>query len=334
MNVYKHTAAVAGAVHDELVRWAKRLLVEAGLEVVDVWGRFPTEGTTRSHLVLFPYRVGPDIKMVDNVPGMSLIVPTGYVGERTQAVPSAWAELGSLILDNLPNTYPEIQAYDGTGPARTSPFPLVDDLEAPLKEWYRQRPVIEDGSGWTVSIGGKLHAKPPSLYWRKGITIGAFYLVVAGDPGRGTSQRTSDTAPLSLSALSVLSVAIQRERTLGVKLPPIDIPIEMETYVEAFCKVLDMHKHETATAHATRIRELMGQVTNIGGRTFLVSPVHDLNNQEFALLTQALQRPLQAIMNLRLQIPVGDLPDFQPGTAIYVNTMQERGNKRKERTAG
>jgi hypothetical protein len=317
MSIYKHTAQVTSAVHDELIKWARELLQEAGLDVIDVWGRFPPEGTTRSHLVLFPYRVGPEERMIDNAPGANLILPSGTETQNT-SVPGEWVKVGQLIADQLPVVFPNVQAYDPRRPPTRSPFPPLSELAPPLKRWYEGQ---TEESGWVISDGKYPHARPPSMFWRKGIRVSAYYMVVAGDPGRGTSQRTSDTAPLSLSALSVLSVGIQRERTLSVEVPPRPVPEDFLALVSAYTEALEKH-HDQAEA-AKGIREVLDHVQNGMRGEFQLSPVHDLNNQEFALLTQALQRPLEAILNIRLRIPVGNWLDFQPGTTVFVKAFNK-----------
>jgi hypothetical protein len=57
-----------------------------------------------------------------------------------------------------------------------------------------------------------------------------------------------------------------------------------------------------------------------------VIPVHDLTMHEFALLTQALQRPLQAVLNFRLNFSFGDIPEFQPSTVV---SMRYARNKKE-----
>ena len=332
MNLYKHTSSVTGAVHDEVIRWTRDILQDAGLDVIDVWGRFPPEGTTRSHLVLFPYRVGPEAKMVDNAPGYNLIVPSGG-DERTTIVPVEWMRLGSLIAEQLPEVFPNVQPYDPRRPPVQSPFPRLEEVPSPLRDWYESR---GQESPWFIrGNGDDYHIRPPSMFWKKGIEIVAYYMAVAGDPGRGTSQRTSDTAPLSLSALSVLSVGVQRERTLSVEVPPRPIPDHFIDWTMAYCDILEKH-HELGEV-ADEIRDLAETVQQGSRGAFVLAPVHDLNNQEFALLTQALQRPLEAILNIRLRMMVGDWLDFQPGTSVFVKTSKdsrENGNGKGKESKG
>lgn len=312
MNVYKHTAEVTKTVHDALVSWSKGLLSDAGMEVVDVWGRFPPEGTTRSHLVLFPYRVGPDPKMLDNSAPVSMVVN----GEQhTDKVPVEVVDLGHLIYELNREVFPGVAPYDPQKPPEKAyPYPAVTDLPDPIRRWYEERGVGDVENGWLIESGGVRYARPPSLRWRRGVTVGAYYIALAGDPGRGTTSRTSDTAPLSLSALSVLAVGIQKTRTLPVDLPPRPREEVLLSYCDALLEFLG------DDPRADALRDYVAALTGTSRGYFFVMPVHDLNNQEFALLTQALQRPLQALLTLRIFIPVGDEILFRPSAAVWTQT--------------
>lgn len=327
MNEYRHTAMVTTAVHDQLIGWARDLLHDADLEIVDVYGRFPPEGTTRSHLVMFPYRVGPDPKMMDFSKPVSLFRSPRRREHRGPNVPVEWSDLGGTMSKYFEQMYPQIEPYDPKHAHRgDSPYPLVENLPEPLAAWYGGKEPQDDGEGWVLDIGGR-RARPPSLMWRPGIHISAFYIALASDPGRGTSSRTSDTAPLALAALSVLSVGIQTQRTIKVRLPHRAVPDDFFAFVAAFADGLEaLDLGDEAAEDADRLRQLNDIVGGDSLGDFMIQPVHDLNNQEFALLTQALQRPLQAILNIRLRIPVGAGPQFAPSSQVFVQSRKgERG---------
>lgn len=322
MNVFKHTAMVTTAVHDELISWARNLLIDAGLDVVDVHGRFPPEGTTRSHVVMFPYRVGPDPRMIDNSKMVSLFASPGRREARGLSVPPEWSDLGALMSRHLGTLYPDVSTPDPAKDARrdTHPYPRIDTLPAPLKAWYEAQK--DAGDAWVIEADG-LRASPPSLTWRNGIIVGAYYLVMAGDPGRGTSAAsTSDTAPLSLAALSVLSMGIQAYRELTVELPERPVDERIFSFAEAFAASLALDEEHAADG------ERLGQLAKVIGAKavgrFQILPVHDLNNQEFALLTQALQRPLQAVLNIHLRIPVGAGATFGPSSQVVVSARNAK----------
>lgn len=322
MNEYKYAATVTTAVHEEMVRWAGRLLQEAGLEVIDVWGRFPPEGTVRSHLVLFPYRVGPEPKMIENAPGGSLMVPADSSGVR-EMVPEGWRDVGSMIAEAVQRLYPDAGTVDDRRWHSPSPYPALDDLPEPMRVWYKLADQKEPEKGWVIRADEFERGRPPSIRWRTGIAIAAHYIAVTGDPGRGTTERTSDTAPLSLAALSVLATAIQLQRGVRVNLPPVPMGDLLESFVVALADSLDElggDREDIAADLRERHRRLRQYETSLVD----IHPLHDLTNQEFALLTQALQRPLQAVLNMRVRFQFGAGPLFEPTAALKLSTQREK----------
>ncbi len=320
MNDYKYAAQVTTNVHEELIRWASRLLHDAGLEVIDVWGRFPPEGTVRSHLVLFPYRVGPEPVMIDNAQGASLM---GHIDNaRRRGVPSSWDRIGNLISAGVQRLYPDAGNMNDRKWASSSPYPCIDDLPDPMRDWYKIADAAEPKAGWVIRVDEHERGRPPSILWRPGITITAHYIAVTGDPGRGTTERTSDTAPLSLATLSVLATAIQMERGIKVKMPPIPMPDILRSYIPALADSLEElggNREELAAEIREHYERLINpEVIDIG-----VMPLHDLSNQEFALLTQALQRPLQAVLNMRVRFKFGAGPMFEPTAAVKMAYQRE-----------
>lgn len=321
--ILEHSARITNLVHDELIAWVGSLLKDAGLEAVDVWGRFPPEGTIRSHLVLFPYRVGPEPKNLENARGASIMTREQFASDRVQKIPTPWRDLGRNLLDAVTILYPDATAIDT--PARPSvlPFPRVDELPAPLRAWYRAQDP-EDEEPFVLVDEGEWFARPPSLRWKPGISVWAHYIAVAGDPGRGVSDRTSEAPPLSLAALSVLSVGIQLVRNLKVELPPMPFEKKLRGYVEAVRDALA----EIDTVEAGQLKDQMNDTLAALQRTatydFSVIPVHDLTMHEFALLTQALQRPLQAVLNFRLNFSFGDIPEFQPSTVVSMRYARNK----------
>lgn len=332
--LYTHVSKVTGAVHETLIRWTGNLLKDSGLESVDVWGRFPPEGTVRSHLVLFPYRVGPEPKMLENAPGTSLMRIDSTRRERTTFIPTPWLELGRLLTLASERFYPEAGMVDTPRRPMVSPYPKLEDLPGPLREWYRSR--ADSDKAWVVEDFGVAHCRPPAAFWKPGVTVMAHYLAVAGDPGRGVADRTSDAPPLSLSALSVLTVGIQVERQIAVELPPMPFDRDMDGYVNAVADALDeldeSEEVEEGTEHphqqAAQLRTLLTELTSPAEVNFSVIPVHDLSMQEFALLTQALQRPLQAVLNFRLTFELGARVEFTPSATVSMRQARNSGGRR------
>lgn len=320
LNDYKYAADVTTAVHEELIRWASRLLHEAGLEVIDVWGRFPPEGTVRSHLVLFPYRVGPEPVMLDNSQGASLM--GRVMNSVKRGVPTSWDAMGNLVTAGVQRLYPDSGNMNDRKWASQSPYPVIDDLPDPIRDWYETAAKEEPEAGWVIELDEFKRGRPPSIKWRPGITITAHYIAVTGDPGRGTTERTSDTAPLSLATLSVLATAIQLERGVQVRMPPTPMPPLLRSFIPALADALD-ELGGTREEIAAELRDHYHKLTNPEEMHIDVMPLHDLSNQEFALLTQALQRPLQAVLNMRVRFRFGAGAMFEPTAAVKLGLQRE-----------
>lgn len=319
--VLEHTARVTNLVHDELIHWVSSLLKDARLEAVDVWGRFPPEGTVRSHLVLFPYRVGPEPKNLENARGASIMTTEAFPSDKIGKVPVPWRNLGRHLLDAVNLLYPEAGYLDTPARPMVMPYPKVDDLAPALKAWYLAQPV--DGEDpFVLRDETGLYGRPPSLRWKPGISVWSHYIAVAGDPGRGVSDRTSDAPPLSLAALSVLTVGIQLVRNLFVELPPMPFDPQLRTYLEAVRDALKSHPNPDAGPLHEHMVDALAALDRTARYDFAVLPVHDLTMHEFALLTQALQRPLQAVLNFRLNFAFGDIPEFQPSSVISMRHVK------------
>ncbi len=327
MNVYAHVAQVTREVHDGLMRWSRRVLMEAGYETVEVYGQFPPKGAVSSHIVLFPYRVGPEPKMMENASGVSLLRGADRNSERATFVPESWLELGTAIGSSLASVYPDAKPPTGRAPAARdpSPFPSLGAMPEPLRRWYETAKPGEDGEEWTVTDGQFVFVRPPSLWWRPGITITARYIAVANEPGRGTEERTSASPPIALSALSVLAAGVQLERTLEVPLAPLPYPQELVTYTHAMADSRALAGPE-GEAEAARLRAAIKVIQAPAMAQVALIPVHDLTNHEFALLMQALQRPLQAALNIQIRLTLAGGPVFSPSS--FVSVMARNQNPR------
>jgi len=321
-----HTSRVTNLVHDELIRWVGGLLKDAGLEAVDVWGRFPPEGTIRSHLVLFPYRVGPEPKNLENARGATLMTRDRYPSDKVGRVPTPWRNLGSTLMDIVNRMYPDAGQLDTPARPATLPFPFVDDLPKPLRDWYASKSP-EEAEPWVLEEDGDLYARPPALSWRPGVAIGTHYIAVAGDAGRGVSDRTSDAPPLSLAALSCLTVGIQVERVLKASLPPMPYPDDLKDFLLALreaCKLMDNEEYHEL---GDQLEQNIADLEKVAEYSFGILPMHDLSMHEFALLTQALQRPLQAVLNFRLMFSFGDYPVFEPSSVVSFRYARNKKNQ-------
>ncbi len=173
-----------------------------------------------------------------------------------------------------------------------------------------------------MTDGQFTYARPPSLMWRPGITITARYIAVANEPGRGTEERTSASPPIALSALSVLAAGVQLERTLEVPLPPLPYPSEMVSFVNAMADARALSGPD-GEQEAARLRAAVKVIQAPAMAQVALIPVHDLSNHEFALLMQALQRPLQAALNIQIRLTLAGGPVFGPTSFVQVYTKNQ-----------
>jgi len=318
MTSYAHIGEMTRTVHDALVGWGRRLLKEADLETVEVYGQFPPEGTTASHMVLFPYWVGPLPKMVEQGRQISLFHPPKVGDGKISFVPVGWLQLGRELASFSAEHFPDMNPI--VGPARQNhyPMPLLSKLPKPLQKWYREQESEADEQPWLTKFEGKTHAPPPSLMWAPGIHVVVRYIAIASDPGRGTSQYSSTGAPLALPALSVLATGVHLERRVMLDVKPPPLPDELRTFVEAVIKCLKGPQKK-------RLEELLDLLQSPEEIGIAITPVDDLSNQEFALLMQALQRPLQAALNFQMRVVLGSRPVFGPGMVTRARSPKPMG---------
>jgi len=312
MNTWQHVACVATLIHEALMSWSRRLLRDAGRESVEVYGQFPPQGTVGHHLVLFPYRVHPEPKVAENAPGLSLFGSGERNPDRGVFTPPPWLELGRAVSSALERLFPDGSPTIGGRGRQPLPLPLLSTMPRPLAGWYAERAAEDPESGWLFEHDGMTYGRPPSLWWHPPITITSRYIAVAHEPGRGTAERTLASAPMSVPVLSVLAAGLHLERVIRVELPPLPFPPEVTSLAEAVVECLRLRVGEgegkgegKAEALARRIEGALVGVNRHATYPIPVLPVHDLNNHEFALLMQALQRPLQPALNLSIQLPLG-----------------------------
>ena len=317
MNRYAHAAELTRTVHDALVGWARDLLKQADLETVEVYGQFPPEGTTASHMVLFPYWVGPLPKMVEQGREVSLMNPPEQLGDgKISFIPTGYQQLGRSLANFTRSQFPDMMPMVGSQQRKGSPFPLFKDMPKSLQKWYKDH----DGEevSWISEWDGKSHALPPALQWAPGIHVVVRYIAIASDPGRGTSQYSSTGAPLALPALSVLAMAVHLERRLMLTVKPPPLPDDLTTYVEA---VIAARKGK----EKKELKELLSLLETPEEIGIAITPVDDLSNQEFALLMQALQRPLQAALNFQMRVVLGARAEFEPGMVTRTRPPKPTG---------
>lgn len=321
MNTWQHIAGVATLIHEGLMSWSRRLLRDAGLESVEVYGQFPPQGTVGHHLVLFPYRVHPEPKVAENAPGLSLFGSADRNPDRGVFTPPPWLELGRAITSALEHLFPDSAPSIGGRGRQPLPLPQLGQMPAPLAAWYADRADDAPEAGWLLEHEGQVYGRPPSLWWHPPITITSRYIAVAHEPGRGTAERTLASAPMSLPVLSVLATGLHLERVVRVELPPLPFPPEVADLAVAVAESATLSAqrgNRRLDGVAGRILAALEGVQQFATYPIPVLPVHDLNNHEFALLMQALQRPLQPALNLSIQLPLGAQVTLNPSAGMDV----------------
>lgn len=303
---FEQVATASLRVHDALILWARTLLREAGLEAVEVYGQFPPEGTVAHHIVLFPYALGPDPKLQQNAPAVALENLARRDVERR--LPGPWLSLSSELA--------EVCEVLGGKPVNAnhrpghSPQVELQGLTPSLQAWYEQS--LSDPDPWVVGPPGARRACLPTLLWRSGFVLSVRYVVVAADVGRGTYDRTSVGAPMSLPALSVLASGLHLRRTIVTPCPPIPVPDRLASWVAALTPQL----RDRLTPLVEECRAEMNAEVSLNA-------AQDLTTQEFALLMQALQRPLQAALNLQMRFRLADFVDFRPSASIHHTILEK-----------
>lgn len=311
MNRYRHIAVTARELNEGLLSWARRLLVEAGLENLEVYGQMPAKGLTSSHLVFFPYRIGPEPKVQENAPGTSLLRPHVALSDPHPFVPTLWLRLGAAMGEAMDALFP--QSPDPLNSREGLQFPLTAALPAPLRAWYEGAGDTDEGP-WALPSAEGPRARPASLNWRQGLSATARYIVLAHEPGRGTEDRTSASTPLALSALNVILAAVQLERSVLVTAPPLPLPEGFVEYVRALAE--SVSSPELAGRLAAAAEELVEAVR----LEVNIMLIQDLNNRELIALMQALQRPLQTSLNMQVRYTLGSGPIFGPTSRVLLHT--------------
>jgi len=317
MNTLEHISTVSTIVHEGLENWARTLLRDAGIETTEVYGSFPPEGTIASHIVLFPYRVGPAEAQLSSATRIeSLLGSRAKNLAREGGIPSVWLDIGTAITEMITDHFPRRgkSARDRNVP---HPIPPVSALPDGIREWYEKQKDDGTENSWVTTKGGKSNARLPSLAWQPPVTIRMQYLVVVGEGARGTADRSGASAPIAVQTLSVLAAGLQMRRQLTVQIPPAPFDRKIIPFVKGVAGVLGGEMADELKAGVQSLsRKAMVTVTLLPGS--------NLTNADFTGLMQAMQRPLQPTLHLGVQMALGGAPIFAPGINAEVVPHQIR----------
>lgn len=282
------TRALLDLAHARLLAWSGELLAEADLPDMTVFGDFLAPGApppAGGSLVLYPYRLVPWPKRVESSSPGRMLNP-----RAPSAFPGPWstiaAELGAALDAVLP------RSADG----RVLPRPPVARLPEPLAAWYRDR-----GEPWLIGDDARL----PSLGWRSPFVVRVYYLALAS-PAAGS--RTP-----GVSALGALAVAINNDRTLPVEVPPDPVAVEVAGFVQALAACLP-------GGEAPALREAADAVCNPATWPLTLVPFPEIESEDVADLMRALGRPLQPVLHLAVQVPLGAGVVFEPSVQARMST--------------
>ncbi|MEL6348586.1 MAG: hypothetical protein AAFV53_36115 [Myxococcota bacterium] len=312
MNTLEHISAVSSIVHEGLEAWARSLLRDAGIETTEVYGSFPPEGTIASHLVLFPYRIGPAESQVSQ-PDRSetLVGPRAKnLSRKSSGVPPMWIDIGSCINKLHYEHFPRAGRH-GRQAEMPHPAPLIEQLPDPMKAWYTKQKDSGEEMSWVTMRGDAAHARLAALSWTSSVVIRMNYLVVIGEGARGTADRATSTAPVAVQTLSVLTAGLQMRRRVVVRVPPQPFDRKIVPYCKAMAKTLGGDDAEMLQQAVKDLsRKIDVEVTLLPGA--------NLTNADFTGLMQAMQRPLQPTLHLGVQMALGGGAIFEPGVTAEV----------------
>lgn len=317
MNPYRHVSIATREYHEGLMAWARRLLSEGGLENLEVYGQMPARGLTSSHLVFFPYRLGPEPKVQDNAPGTSLLRPRVPLQPGHPFVPDVWQDLGAAMAEAMEACFPDPRRRENRSAHHDliSVYPRVTELPPTLQAWYTANQSSE-GDPWTLASPQGPLARPPALGWKNGLAAVVRYIVLAHEPGRGADERTSASPPVALSALNIILTAVHRERVVHVLVPPLPPPEGLIGYASALAGAAPAEV-------GARIRTALKEIQEPIKEEIAVVLIQDLNNRELIALMQALQRPLQSSLNMQVRYTLGSTAVFGPSSFVSVQSKNQ-----------
>lgn len=310
MNEFAHTLEVTRLVHARLLEWVREILIRAGMDSVQVKGRFSEEDAAGPTMTVFPYQMGAWPKMVET---SSDILLFGKPPDSEGVVPGAWTKVAQLLTECMLDTYPVDKAR-GSRPARVRPVTPLTDLPAPLKAWYEAQ--YDDGStnNWTVvgrrdTVSGRL----PSLSWRRPLMIRQLFLVLANDTDAPSGLHAG--LPFGLSALAVVLLGIQVEKTLAVEVPAMPCDPALLNYIDAMAQSIGDERGE-------ELHRLLDVLRSPFNNNIALLPFPDLPSDDTAEVMKALNKTLQPVVHLGIQLGVGAGPVFAPSVSPVFSTKR------------
>lgn len=300
MSALQQASALVAASHRCLIAWVRARVAEAGLPQVTVRAGAPRPGQGPTVSVL-PYLVGPWPKVVETLSAVNLI---GGADDNGSTVPELWRRFGRALGAAVDASWPTVLAG---GRSRPHPLPPLELLPEPLAAWYASQPEDPGPGAWRVSTEGRPCARLPSLTWRPALNVRMSYLVLAGASG------DEEDEGLGLAALGALSVAMNMDRVLRVRMPSAPADPGLYSLASALADSVDEEIAED-------LRTFAGQIQGEVDQRMSLVPGASRDGEEHFERLRSLGLPLQPCLHIALHAPLGAGPEFGPGSSPSVAT--------------
>lgn len=282
-------------VHEGLLEWARVVLLDAKLPMVEPLSEFPPQGRSGAFLTLYPYAVGTAPGLTNTARPAALLGQSSERAPGTTGVPPSWAQLSGLITEGLGNLWPRQPRQ----PRLPTPVCSLADLPPDLAAWYQAQnpedPWLRDGA-----------AHLPALWWIPGIDLRVDFLVTGEGGARGTT--VDSPSPILIAALAALIAAIHHEGGFDVLM---EAPI-LDGPAASFCAALAKSQPDPDGPLAKALIQASERLAAPAQVSIDIVRTNELSPSEMFSLMQALQRPLQAASCFMLQLRVGELLRFEP----------------------
>lgn len=302
------------AVHNGLLSWVRRLLRESGQETLQVHSQFLPKGSTIPFVAVFPYRMGPEPGLVNTARPTSLLGGPPDRRPGSTGIPEPWGQVGRFLTDALALLWPKVPRPGSDKPVLASASSITT-LTPALAAWYRAHP------DW-MAPGPLQTARIPTLWWAPGITTAVHYLIGGNAAAAGTSEE-GDATPALLGALAAVIAGVHHQQGFDVRVPaPASAP-PLAEFCRAIASDLDWLAPPAAPDLATALRDAALALEEGVVLRVSVSPTQDLNNAELFSLMQALERTFQSSTFLKVDLRIGDLFWFAPGSEPMIRFVHE-----------
>ena len=306
MNALEHARLMLTAVQEGMSAWATQTFTRAGVTGYQVLDDFPDD-LPSPWLVVRAWQVVPWPKMVETTNPIPLVGPSGSTDEGSQNIPDLWRQYGRAFSQAVDRLFPR---PEGGNRSRVIATTALADLPAPVRSWYQAQSDTGEGL-WLV--GGQA-CRMPTLMWRPPLTVRVTCLLMAG------GRAVPDTPYIpGIAALGVLSLAINQDRTMRLRVAPIPAVPELWTLTRAMADGIGGE----LGAELSRLLDLL---TVPADYPVTMTPTAGPNGDDAFDLMRALGRPLLPALHVALHLPLGAGPELGPGTAPTYSTRGKDPN--------